>query len=78
MKLPKYLLDQISYWEINTYTPWYAYTPKTKVTLHFRQWWKLPKTFSFDWNCTDINGDTYTYIRPGAVAALIDQLSELD
>lgn len=74
MLLPKKYLEQISYWEEKTYVPWYGFTPKTVVVVHFKQWHKIRKSFTFQWAVYDMDGSIYTYIQPQNATELINQL----
>jgi hypothetical protein len=74
MLLPKTYIDQVSYWEERTYTPWYTHLPKTVVLIHFKQWYKIRKSFTFDWSVHDVAGSMYTFIQPHSASELINQL----
>ena len=76
MLLPKKHLELISYWEEKSYFSWW-FTIKTKVTIHYNAWYKLPKSFVFPWTAINSDGDVTTYQEPEAAVELIEQLKQL-
>jgi hypothetical protein len=76
MLLPKKYLELISYWEEKSYCSW-GFTMKTKVTIHYNAWYKLPKSFVFPWAEINSVGDVITYQEPEEAVELIEQLKQL-
>jgi len=76
MLLPKKHLELISYWEEKSYCSW-GFFWKTKVTIHYNAWYKLPKSFVFSWTAINADGDVITYQEPEAAVELIKQLKQL-
>lgn len=73
MLLPKKHLELISYWEEKSYLPVLSLRWVTKVTIHYNAWYKLPKSFVFEWIP---KGDGYMY-HPESARELIEQLKQL-
>jgi len=73
MLLPKKHLELISYWEERTYLPVWSWIWVTKVTIHYNAWYKLPKSFTFEW----IPKEDDLIHQPESAKELIQQLKQL-
>ncbi len=80
MKLTRYILDQISWWEHTTKrgTTMGGQPTMTDVfTLHFKRWWQWRKTISIPWRNASYDNDTdiVTLHQSEGGKQLLDQLN---
>ena len=73
MHLPLELLDQVEYYEKYVVEPFWSSGFRTKITLHFKQWWKPRKTFKFKWDFVCVKDWETTTWKPSMDAIRLEQ-----
>jgi hypothetical protein len=63
MILTKDFIQSVSY--IETYSrSGFISGRSSYIKIHFKKWYKWPKTIKFDWICTAFDGDVSTHTEP--------------